>query len=164
MNADRRMPNDGNGAEVRQFLTFVLNEEEFAIDLLQVQEIREMSKITPIPNSPPSVRGVMNLRGSMIPVVDLRTRFGMAGIAADSKTVIIVVNVDTLVAGFIVDAVSDVMTLPMADVEPAPEMAVNGDMAHIQGLAKVEQRLITLLNIYDLVTRQSLSASETTAA
>ncbi len=165
MNADRTPSNDGtNGAEVRQFLTFVLNEEEFAIDILQIQEIREMSKITPIPNAPVSVRGVMNLRGSVIPVVDLRTRFSMAEVAAGSKTIIIVVNVGLRVAGLVVDAVSDVMTLPMRDVEPTPAMTGASDTAFILGLAKVEQRLITLLNIEDLMTPETLVVFETTAA
>ncbi len=154
----------GQDGEPRQFLTFTLHEEEYAIDILKVQEIKGMSKITPIPNAPAHVKGVMNLRGTVVPVIDLRRRFSMSSVEADNLTVIIVVNVGKQVAGLVVDTVSDVLNFSMQDVEPTPELAGGLDTSFITGLAKVEQRLVTLLNIDRLLTKAELPAAETLAA
>jgi len=154
----------GQDGEPRQFLTFTLHEEEYAIDILKVQEIKGMSKITPIPNAPAHVKGVMNLRGTVVPVIDLRRRFSMASVEADNLTVIIVVNVGKQVAGLVVDTVSDVLNFSMQDVEPTPELAGGLDTSFITGLAKVEERLVTLLNIDKLLTKAELPAAETLAA
>lgn len=154
----------GQDGEPRQFLTFTLHEEEYAIDILKVQEIKGMSKITPIPNAPAHVKGVMNLRGTVVPVIDLRRRFSMASVEADNLTVIIVVNVGKQVAGLVVDTVSDVLNFSMQDVEPTPELAGGLDTSFITGLAKVEERLVTLLNIDRLLTKADLPAIDTLAA
>lgn len=154
----------GQDGEPRQFLTFTLHEEEYAIDILKVQEIKGMSKITPIPNAPAHVKGVMNLRGTVVPVIDLRRRFSMASVEADNLTVIIVVNVGKQVAGLVVDTVSDVLNFSMQDVEPTPELAGGMDTSFITGLAKVEERLVTLLNIDKLLTKADLPAADTLAA
>lgn len=154
----------GQDGEPRQFLTFTLHEEEYAIDILKVQEIKGMSKITPIPNAPAHVKGVMNLRGTVVPVIDLRRRFSMASVEADNLTVIIVVNVGKQVAGLVVDTVSDVLNFSMQDVEPTPELAGGLDTSFITGLAKVEERLVTLLNIDRLLTKADLPATDTLAA
>lgn len=153
-----------NAGEPRQFLTFTLHSEEYAIDILKVQEIKGMSKITPIPNSPAYVKGVMNLRGTVVPVMDLRRRFSMASVEADHLTVIIVVNVGKQVAGLIVDTVSDVLNFSMQDVEATPELAGGLETSFITGLAKVEERLVTLLNIEKLLTKDDLAAAEVLAA
>lgn len=154
----------GQDGEPRQFLTFTLHEEEYAIDILKVQEIKGMSKITPIPNAPAHVKGVMNLRGTVVPVIDLRRRFSLATVEADNLTVIIVVNVGKQVAGLVVDTVSDVLNFSMQDVEPTPELAGGLDTSFITGLAKVEERLVTLLNIDRLLTKADLPAADTLAA
>src|SRR5262249_43921894 len=106
-----------------QFLTFTLDSEEYGIEILKVQEIKGFSKITPIPNAPPFVKGVMNLRGAVVPIVDLRSRFSMAAREYDQFTVIIVVNLGAKVVGLVVDTVSDVMTIPNANVAETPELA-----------------------------------------
>lgn len=154
----------GGAGEPRQFLTFTLHNEEYAIDILKVQEIKGMSKITPIPNSPAYVKGVMNLRGTVVPVMDLRRRFSMDAVAADHFTVIIVVNVGKQVAGLVVDTVSDVLNISLSDVEPTPELAGGLDTSFITGLAKVDERLVTLLNIEQLLTKDDLAATDTLAA
>jgi purine-binding chemotaxis protein CheW len=134
----------------RQLLTFSLNDQDFGIDILRVQEIRNFTRVTPIPNMPESVRGVMNLRGTVIPIVDLRCRFAMPTADYTQFTVIIVVNVGTKVMGLVVDAVSDVLDVGADSIEPPPSM--NGiDTAFITGLAKAGDRLVTVLNIDELL-------------
>lgn len=134
----------------RQLLTFALNEQDFGIDILRVQEIRNFTRVTPIPNMPESIKGVMNLRGTVIPIVDLRTRFEMPSADYTQFTVIIVVNVGTKVMGLVVDAVSDVLDVGTDAIEPAP--SINGiDTTFITGLAKSGERLVTVLNIDELL-------------
>jgi purine-binding chemotaxis protein CheW len=156
-------PATGAANEVRQYLTFTLHDEEYAIDILKVQEIKGMSKITPIPNSPSYVRGVMNLRGTVVPIMDLRARFSMPEVEATHFTVIIVVNVGNKVVGLVVDTVSDVLNIASNDVEPTPELAGSLDTSFITGLAKSEQKLITLLNIDKLVSREDLVSADLAA-
>ncbi len=134
----------------RQLLTFSLNDQDFGIDILRVQEIRNFTRVTPIPNMPESVKGVMNLRGTVIPIVDLRTRFEMPSADYTQFTVIIVVNVGIKVMGLVVDAVSDVLDVGADAIEPAP--SINGiDTTFITGLAKSGERLVTVLNIDELL-------------
>jgi purine-binding chemotaxis protein CheW len=150
-------------AERPQFLTFTLQEEEYGVDILRVQEIKGFSRITPIPNTPPCVRGVMNLRGTIVPIVDLRLTFGMPRVEYTQFTVIIVVMVGRKVAGLVVDAVSDVLDLSKEQIEPPPELGAAIDTSFLTGLAKVDNRLITLLDMEQLLGRQVLG-SETSAA
>lgn len=148
--ADKNIAAD-SGTQSEQFLTFSLCEQEFGIDILRVQEIKNYSRVTPIPNSPPNVKGVMNLRGTVIPIVDLRCTLGMPSAEYDKFTVIIVVNIDSRVVGLVVDAVSDVMDVNPADIEVPPSLASEGSSSVVNGIAKAEERLITLLNISKLV-------------
>jgi purine-binding chemotaxis protein CheW len=136
---------DGN-----QFLTFRLMDEEYGIDILRVQEIRNFSKITPIPNTPHYIKGAMNLRGTVVPIIDLRRKFDMPEIEYNQYTVIIVVTVGSRVMGLIVDAVSDVLNVGDDDLEPAPNFGGDVDTSFLTGLAKCGDRLITLLNIEKL--------------
>ncbi len=139
-----------------QLLTFSLNEQDFGIDILRVQEIRNFTRVTPIPNMPESVKGVMNLRGTVIPIVDLRTRFEMPSADYTQFTVIIVVNVGTKIMGLVVDAVSDVLDVGADAIEPAPSL--NGiDTTFITGLAKSGDRLVTVLNIEELLGDKTTS-------
>jgi purine-binding chemotaxis protein CheW len=107
--------------EVNQFLTFTLGAEEYGIEILKVQEIKGYSAITHIPNAPAHVKGVMNLRGTVVPVVDLRAKFGMEAVEYSKFTVIIVVMVGQKIAGLVVDAVSDVLNIQQSEVRPAPD-------------------------------------------
>ncbi|HBE71185.1 MAG TPA: chemotaxis protein CheW [Planctomycetaceae bacterium] len=138
---------DGN-----QFLTFTLQEEEFGIEILRVQEIKGLARITPIPNMPNYIRGVMNLRGTVVPIVDLRARFSMPEASYNQFTVIIVVTIGEKVTGLVVDAVSDVLNVSDENIEPPPDMGSGSDTAFMAGIAKSGERLITLLNMEELVS------------
>jgi purine-binding chemotaxis protein CheW len=134
-------------AEQCQLLTFTLGGEEYAVDIRHVQEIKCWSAITPIPNAPPHIKGVMNLRGTIIPIIDLRVQFGMPETEYNQFTVIIVVKVDTRVQGLVVDAVSDVLGLASADVHPPPDLGSQVDVRFITGMLQREEKLVTVLDI-----------------
>jgi purine-binding chemotaxis protein CheW len=148
----------GFATDGSQYLTFTLGDEEYGVDILKVQEIKGYSAITPIPNTPPYIKGVMNLRGTIIPVVDLRTKFAMAGTAYTRFTVIIVVAVGTKVVGLVVDAVSDVLNIPQADVQPAPDFGCQADTRFINGMAKAGDKLIVLLDIDKVLGAEEIAA------
>jgi len=137
---------DALGANA-QHLTFTLGGEEYGVDILRVQEIKGFSSVTSIPNAPPWVKGVMNLRGTVVPVFDMRSKFGMEVRAYDRFTVIVVVNVGTRVVGLIVDAVSDVLDIERDAIEPVPDLGAAIDTSVIHGIARQGDRLITLLDI-----------------
>ena len=131
-----------------QLVTFEVQDEEFAVDILAVQEINRMMQITRVPQSPPDVEGVINLRGRIIPVIDLRKRFGVEEATehgADSR--IIVVEVSGRVLGFLVDRVHEVLRIDSSIVEPAPAMASGVDTDYIQGVGKLDDRLLILLDL-----------------
>jgi len=150
-------------ADNSQFLTFTLKNEEYGIEILKVQEIKGFSKITPIPNAPVFVRGVMNLRGTVVPIIDLRARFSMNEKDYDQFTVIIVVNVGSRVVGLVVDTVSDVLNIPTDQIADPPELAGNGDGSCITGMGKLGERIIMLLDIGRLVGAENLASLETAA-
>jgi purine-binding chemotaxis protein CheW len=131
----------------RQYLTFALGAEEYGVEILKVQEIKGYSAITPIPNTPNYVKGVMNLRGSIIPILDLRAKLAMPEAAYNQFTVIIVVRVGAKTVGVVVDAVSDVLNIPLKDIQPTPDFGSQVDARFISGLAKAAERLVVLLDI-----------------
>lgn len=130
-----------------QYLTFALGDEEYGVQILKVQEIRGYSAITPIPNTPPWIKGVMNLRGTIVPVVDLRAKLGMAAAEYSAFTVIIVVTVGRKVMGVVVDAVSDVLNIPRPDIQATPDFGGAVDARFIDGMAKAGDKLVVLLDI-----------------
>lgn len=138
-------------ADGGQFLTFQLQDEEYGLEILRVQEIKGYSKVTPLPNTPPEVKGVMNLRGTVVPIIDLRTRFGLASAEYTRFTVIIVVTVGTKVAGLVVDAVSDVLNVEAKEMVPTPDLGSGVDTSFMTGIARNGERLVSLLNIDRLV-------------
>ncbi|MCS6865711.1 MAG: chemotaxis protein CheW [Gemmataceae bacterium] len=138
-------------ADGRQFLTFRLADEEYGVEILRVQEIKGYSKITPLPNTPPEIKGVMNLRGTVVPIIDLRVRFGLRETEYNRFTVIIVVTVGTKIVGLVVDAVSDVLNVTSQDAVAAPDLGSGVDTSFITGIARTGERLITLLNVDRLV-------------
>jgi len=159
---------DGGGgdktSENGQFLTFTLQNEEYGIEILRVQEIKGFSKITPIPNAPSFVRGVMNLRGTVVPIIDLRARFAMTEKEYDQFTCIIVVNVGNRVVGLVVDTVSDVLNIPNDSIADPPELATSGDTSCITGMGKLGERIVMLLDTGRLVGIENLIDAETVAA
>ena len=134
-----------------QFLTFTLQDEEFGIEILRVQEIKGLSRITPIPNMPEYIRGVMNLRGTVVPIVDLRAKFAMPEAEYNQFTVIIVVTIGEKVIGLVVDAVSDVMNVSDDNIEATPDVGGDANIEFVTGIAKNGDRLITLLNMDQLL-------------
>jgi purine-binding chemotaxis protein CheW len=141
----------------RQFLTFTLGKEEFGFDLLKVQEIRGYTAVTPIPNSPPHVRGVMNLRGAVVPVVSLREKFGMVPVEPDKFTVIVLVSVGSKVIGLVVDAVSDVLSVQADAIAPPPDLGAQLDTSYMTGLAKAAERLLILVDIDQMLGAEAAS-------
>lgn len=135
----------------QQYLTFCLGNEEYGLEILRVQEIKGYSKITPLPNTPPEVKGVINLRGAVVPIMDLRTRLGLRETEYDRFTVIIVVTVGKRIVGLVVDAVSDVLNVSASEAVPTPEFGGSLDTSFMSGMAKIGDRLVTLLNIEQLV-------------
>ncbi len=151
-------------ANEEQFLTFRLDGQEYGISILKVQEIKGWDKMTPIPNSPPYVKGVLNLRGVIVPVFDLRLRFGLPETVRDAFTVIIVVNIGGRMAGIVVDAVSDVINVSLEQQCAAPEYEGQQNREFIKGLAQVEDKLLILLDIDRMVNPEALEQSETVAS
>lgn len=147
--SDRESPSDARRAQKRvvQYLTFSLGAEEYGVEILRVQEIRGFSSITPLPDAPPHVKGVINLRGTVVPIIGLRERFALPAVEYGRFTLIIVLNVGHRVVGVVVDSVNDVLDLGDGDVEPPPELGAHVDVSLVQGLAKAGKRLLTLLAV-----------------
>jgi purine-binding chemotaxis protein CheW len=145
----------GPGEESHQVLTFVLGNETYGVDILRVQEIRGWSAVTKIPHAPPHVLGVLNLRGSIVPIVDLRMRFALDRAEYTAITVIIVVSVISAAGrrdfGVVVDGVSDVVDVDTADVKAAPELGSKAATDYIRGLVPIADRMVVLLDIDRLI-------------
>ncbi len=130
-----------------QYLTFIIGEEQYGVDILRVQEIKGYTAVTRIPNTPDYIKGVLNLRGTIVPIVDLRTKFGLEKVEATMFTVIVVVVVRDRVMGLVVDAVSDVLNIAAKDVQPPPEFGTRVDVSFVKGIGKCGERLVTILDI-----------------
>jgi purine-binding chemotaxis protein CheW len=139
-------------AHLLQMVTFKVDGEEFGVDILTVQEIIRLIQITMVPNSPDYIEGVINLRGKVIPVVDLRRRFHKPTAERDSQTRIIVMELDGNIVGFLVDAVSEVLRISESTVEPAPPVVAGVGADYIKGVSKLEDRLLILLDLDKLLT------------
>jgi len=140
--------------DLLQLVSFQLGEEEFGVDILKVQEINRMLEITKVPNSPVFVDGVINLRGKVIPILNLRQKFNLERKEIDKQTRIVVVDIDGKVVGLVVDAVSEVLRLPSDTVEPPPPMVSGVDSEYINGVGKLENRLLILLDLNKLLTTE----------
>ncbi|MGM9424757.1 chemotaxis protein CheW [Hydrogenophaga sp. MI9] len=139
-------------ASASEFLTFRLGAEEYGIDILRVQEIRSYEEPTRIANAPSFIKGVVNLRGVIVPVVDLRIKLGCEKVEYNGFTVVIVLNVHGRVVGAVVDSVSDVMELASDLIKPAPEMNTTMDVSFITGIASVGERMLILMDIEALMS------------
>ena len=144
-------------AENRQYLVFSLGEEEYAIDILKVQEILGYENVTRIANAPEFIKGVTNLRGVIVPIVDLRIKFNLDKIDYDGQTVVIVVNVSERIVGIVVDGVSDVMTLTPDQIKPAPELGMSLSSDFLSGLGSLENRMLVLVDIDKLLTSKEMA-------
>ncbi|BCB06218.1 chemotaxis protein CheW [Vreelandella venusta] len=150
-------------ADNREFLVFSLGEEEYAIDILKVQEIRGYENVTRIANAPDFIKGVTNLRGVIVPIVDLRIKFHLDSVEYGGQTVVIVVNVADRVVGIVVDGVSDVMTLTPEQIKPAPEFGVTLSSDFLSGLGSLEDRMLVLVDIDKLLTSEEMALVDSTS-
>jgi purine-binding chemotaxis protein CheW len=144
--------------EVLQLVTFRLGKEEYSLDILKVHEIIRHMELTRVPRTPDFVDGVINLRGRVIPVLDLRKRFGLQAVDKTNETRIIVVDVDNKTVGLKVDAVSEVLRLPADTVEPPPTLVVGVDSDYIKGVGKLDGRLLILLDVGRILSRSEKDA------
>ncbi len=147
-----------------KYLTFVLATEEYAVDILRVQEIKGWSKVTKIPNTPHYICGVINLRGTIVPIVDLRSRFGLEHLEYGPMTVVVVVkvlsNAKERIMGVVVDAVSDVYDVSDSDIKPPPDFGTVISIEFVRGLATVEEKMVIVLDIDRLLNSDELAILE----
>ena len=148
---------------LQEFLTFTLGDEEYAIDILKVQEIRGYDAVTKIANTPAFIKGVINLRGIIVPIVDMRIKFNLGEAVYNDFTVVIVLNIGRRVIGIVVDSVSDVMSLAADAISAAPEFAMF-DTEFLLGLASVEGRMLILLDIERLMSSADMALIDETGA
>jgi purine-binding chemotaxis protein CheW len=147
-----------------EYLTFTLGSEEYGIDILKVQEIRGYESPTRIANSPAFIKGVINLRGVIVPIIDLRIKFNLGEPTYDQFTVVIILNIGQRVMGVVVDGVSDVIQLNSDNLRTAPEFGSILDTKYILGLGTIEERMIIVVDIESLMTSQEMALVEATAA
>lgn len=147
----------------REFLTFTLGAEEYAIDILKVQEIRGYEQPTLIANAPLFIKGVVNLRGIIVPIVDLRIKFNLGKVEYTPFTVVIILNVASRVIGIVVDSVSDVISLTNAQIRPAPDFSASFDTRYILGLGTLEQRMLIVTDIERLMTSNDMELIDSAA-
>ncbi|MDX9993800.1 MAG: chemotaxis protein CheW [Rhodocyclaceae bacterium] len=139
------------GGYAQEFLTFTLGPEEYAIDILKVQEIRGYEQPTTIANVPDFIKGVINLRGIIVPIVDLRIKFGVGKAEYTPFTVVIILSISGRVVGIVVDGVSDVTSLRTEQIRPAPEFAASVDTRYIKGLGTLDARMLIVVDIEKLM-------------
>jgi len=153
-----------NDGDTDQYLTFILAEEEYGVDILRVQEIKGWDNVTPIPNTPEYIKGVINLRGTIVPIVDLRHRFKMENVEYGPMTVVIVLKVISedkeRIMGIVVDAVSDVYNVSEEEMKPAPDFGSVVNIEFVQGLATVNEKMVIILNIDHLLTADELNITD----
>ena len=137
---------------LREFLAFKLGAEEYGIDILRVQEIRSYEQPTRIANAPAFIKGVVNLRGVIVPIVDMRIKFNLDSARYDSFTVVIVLNIASRVVGMVVDAVSDVITLTKEQLRPVPEFSSAIATDHLLAVGSIDERMLILIDIDKLMT------------
>ena len=145
------------GEAAREFLTFTLGAEEYGVDILKVQEIRGYDTVTRIPDTPAFIKGVINLRGTIVPVVDMRLKFKLAQADYNEFTVMIILNIAGRVVGMVVDSVSDVMQLGPEQICPAPEFGGAVSTRFVTGIGTLDQRMLILVDIEKLMSSQEMA-------
>jgi purine-binding chemotaxis protein CheW len=160
--ATQGIAGDSGAADIggKEYLAFTLGQEEYGIDILKVQEIRGYEAVTRIANAPEFIKGIMNLRGIIVPVVDMRIKFKLGEPTYDQFTVVIILNIDSRVMGIVVDSVSDVTTLLPDQIKPAPDMGSALDTNFLTGLGTLGERMLILIDIEKLMTSPEMGLSE----
>lgn len=144
----------------QEFLVFTLGDEEYGIDILKVQEIRGYDQVTRIANTPAFIKGVTNLRGVIVPIIDLRVKFSQENVTYNDNTVVIVLNFSQRVVGIVVDGVSDVLSLTNEQIRPAPEFAVTLSTEYLTGLGSLGERMLILVDIEKLLSSEEMELVE----
>lgn len=157
--SEKKATSDNHGNE---YLVFTLGNEEYGIEILKVQEIRGCERVTRLANTPEFITGVTNLRGVIVPIVDLRIKFDLAGVEINEKTVVIVLSLAQRVVGIVVDGVSDVLSLNAEEIKPAPDFSVTLSTDYLLGLGSVDERMIILVDIEKLLTSEEMELVEKT--
>ena len=154
-----------SGKEIagHEYLAFTLGSEEYGIDILKVQEIRGYETVTRIANAPEFIKGVINLRGIIIPVVDMRIKFNLGTPVYDQFTVVIILNIAGRIVGMVVDSVSDVTTLTPDQVKPAPELGTAFSTDYMIGLGTIDERMLILVDIDKLMSSSEMGLTEVVA-
>jgi len=152
------------GETANEFLAFKLGKEEYGIDILKVQEIRGYETVTRIANAPEFIKGVINLRGIIVPIVDMRIKFQLGEPTYDQFTVVIILNIGGRVTGMVVDSVSDVITLQPEQIKPAPEMGTAFNSDYLTGLGTLNERMLILVDIDKLMSSAEMGLIEKIAA
>jgi purine-binding chemotaxis protein CheW len=148
---------EGNAAEVKQLISFTVGAEEYGLELLRVKEVIRMRQITWLPKAPSCVRGIINLRGEVIPIVDLRERFGMQGQEQTTMTRVIVVEVEGEPVGMVVDSASQVVRVPADQFEPPPAVMGEGSRDFITAVGKTGDRLIVMIDVERILSTEEMS-------
>jgi len=141
----------------REFLAFTLGDEEYGVEILKVKEIRDYETVTKIANTPEFIKGVINLRGVIVPIVDMRIKFNLAKLVYDRFTVVIVLNIADRLIGMVVDGVSDVISLTDEQIRPPPNFRSSLDTRYIIGMGTLEQRMIILTDIERLMSSEEMA-------
>ena len=147
---------DSAVTNIREFLAFKLGAEEYGIDILRVQEIRSFERPTRMANAPEHILGVVNLRGVIVPIVDMRIKFNLSTVNYDTFTVVIILNIGTRVVGMVVDGVSDVITLSPEQLRPVPELSSAIGSDHLLAIGSLENRMLILIDIEKLMNSADL--------
>ncbi len=148
------------GTTAREYLTFTLGDEEYGIDILKVQELRGYDTVTKIANAPPFIKGVINLRGAIVPIIDMRIKFSLPNVAYNQFTVVIVLSILGRVIGMVVDGVSDVVSLSDEQIRQTPEFGSRLDTKYISGLGTLDERMIILVEIEKLMSSEDMALIE----
>ena len=162
--ADTRNAAPSRSGRPLEFLSFTLGQEEYGIDIQKVQELRGYDAVTRIANAPEYIKGVVNLRGIIVPIIDMRIKFQLGAPTYDQFTVVIVLNIGGRVVGMVVDSVSDVITLSAEQIKPAPEMGAVLDTDYLIGLGTLDERMLILVDIDKLMSSDEMGLVEKIAA
>jgi len=141
------MENASKDYEERELLSFRVGEQEYSDDIMSVREIRGWTKATPLPHSAQHIRGVINLRGTVLPIIDLACRLGIAATETTERNVIIVVQIEDQTVGLLVDAVSDILSVPISELQPPPDLEADGDQSCVNALTIIEGRMLRVLDL-----------------
>jgi purine-binding chemotaxis protein CheW len=158
------LPSGVSPVKVLEFLAFTLGQEEYGVDIQKVQELRGYDAVTRIANAPEHIKGVVNLRGIIVPIIDMRIKFNLGAPTYDQFTVVIILNIAGRVMGMVVDSVSDVITLTPEQVKPAPEMGSALDTEHLIGLGTLDERMLILVDMEKLMTSDDMGLAERVSA